>query len=50
MQIVAAGEEVPITRYAEQVVGNLAELAGYPADFAAAYEANIVSREENVAR
>ncbi len=49
VQIVAAGEEVPITRYAEEVVGNLEGLDGYPADFAAAYESNVVSREENVA-
>jgi molybdate transport system substrate-binding protein len=40
---------VPITRYAEQLVANLGSLPGYPADFAAAYAANIVSREDNVA-
>ncbi len=46
--VIAAGEEVPITKYAEQCVDQLAALPGYPADFATAYEANIASREENV--
>jgi molybdate transport system substrate-binding protein len=48
VRVVAAGPDVPITKYAEQAVTNLAALPGYPADFAAAYAANIVSREENV--
>jgi molybdate transport system substrate-binding protein len=48
VKIVAAGENVPITRYAETLVGNLVGLPGYPADFVAAYEANIASREDNV--
>jgi len=48
VKIVAAGDEVPITRYATQVVDNLAALPGYPADFAARCAANIVSREDNV--
>ena len=43
------GDEVPITKYATQLVENLAGAAGAPADFAAAYAANIVSKEENVA-
>ncbi len=46
--IIAAGEGVPITRYAEALVAKLAEETGYPADFAAAYAANIESREDNV--
>ncbi len=46
--VIAAGEDVPITRYAEQLVTNLAALPGYPPDFAAAYAANIASREDNV--
>ncbi len=46
--VVAAGEDVPITRYAEQVVRNLAVVDGYPGDFAELYDANIVSREDNV--
>ena len=48
VQIIAAGDEVPITKYAKQVVDNLAAQPGYPADFAAAYAANVVSREDNV--
>lgn len=48
LRIIAAGEDVPITHYAEQTVANLSTLPGYPADFAAAYDANIVSREDNV--
>lgn len=48
VKIIAAGEEVPITMYANRLVANLAGESGYPADFAAAYEANIVSREDNV--
>jgi molybdate transport system substrate-binding protein len=46
--VVAAGDEVPIQRYARQVVENLAATAGYPPDFAHLYDANVVSREENV--
>ena len=48
VKIVAAGAGVPITRYANQVVANLAALEGYPAGFAEAYAANIVSREDDV--
>ncbi len=48
LKIVAAGDEVPITRYATQLVANLAREPGYPADFAIAYASNIVSREDNV--
>ena len=39
---------MPITKYADQLVDNLAKQPGYPADFAAAYKANIVSKEDNV--
>ena len=39
---------MPITKYATQLVGNLAKEAGYPADFVAAYTANIASKEDNV--
>ena len=35
IKVIAAGEEVPITRYATQLVENLASEDGYPADFAA---------------
>jgi molybdate transport system substrate-binding protein len=48
VEIIAAGDAVPITTYANQLVDNLAKEAGYPAGFAAAYAANVVSMEENV--
>jgi molybdate transport system substrate-binding protein len=48
VKIIAAGDEVPITKYANQLVDNLAKEPGYPADFVAAYHANIVSKEDNV--
>lgn len=48
VKVVAAGDEVPITKYANQAIGLLAGLPGYPANFAAAYAANIVSKEDNV--
>lgn len=48
VKIIAAGEDVPITLYAQEVVRKLAGLAGYPAGFAVAYGANVVSREDNV--
>ena len=48
IKVIAAGDEVPITKYATQLIDNLAREAGYPADFAAAYAGNVVSREDNV--
>jgi molybdate transport system substrate-binding protein len=48
VKIIAAGDDVPITTYTRQVVQNLARQPGYPSDFAAAYDANVVSREDNV--
>ncbi len=48
LRIVAAGSQVPITKYAQQVVANLARQPGYPADFAARYAANVVSHEDDV--
>lgn len=48
LKVIAAGDEVPITRYATQLVANLAKEPGYPAGFEAAYAANVVSREDNV--
>ena len=45
--VIAAGEGVPITGYAEQLVGRLGALPGYPTDFAARYAANVVSREDD---
>jgi molybdate transport system substrate-binding protein len=49
IRVVAAGDEVPITKYATQLIDNLAGEAGAPTDFAAAYAANVVSKEDNVA-
>jgi len=48
VKVVAAGDEVPITKYARQTVDQLAALPGYPRDFAAAYARNVVSKEDNV--
>ncbi len=48
VRIIAAGDEVPITAYARQLIANLATDPGYPADFVAAYDGNVASREDNV--
>jgi molybdate transport system substrate-binding protein len=48
VKVIAAGDAVPITKYATQLVANLAKESGYPADFAAKYTANIASKEDNV--
>ncbi len=48
VKVIAAGDEVPITKYATELVENLAKEAGYPANFVAAYSANIASKEDNV--
>jgi molybdate transport system substrate-binding protein len=48
VRIISAGDDVPITKYAEQVVHQLGGLDGYPPNFEAAYEANVASREDNV--
>jgi molybdate transport system substrate-binding protein len=48
IKIIAAGDEVPIAKYAKTLVTNLAKVAGYPADFEAAYAANVASQECNV--
>ncbi|HEX6867982.1 MAG TPA: molybdate ABC transporter substrate-binding protein [Candidatus Limnocylindrales bacterium] len=47
-RVIAAGDEVPITKYATRLVENLAADPAAPADFVAAYVANIVSKEDNV--
>ena len=47
VRVVAAGDAVPITRYANQLLVKLAAQPGYPADFAARVGANVVSREDN---
>jgi len=49
VKMIAAGDTVPITKYATQLIANLAKQPGYPADFVAQYTANIVSKEDNVA-
>lgn len=48
VRVIAAGPAVPISQYAAQLVENLAGEPGYPTGFAAAYAANIVSREDDV--
>jgi molybdate transport system substrate-binding protein len=48
LKVVAAGDEVPITKYATQLIANLAKESGYPADFVDAYTRNVVSKEDNV--
>ena len=47
-RVIAAGEDVPITAYAAELVDALATQPDAPADFEATYEENIVSREDNV--
>ena len=49
VRVIAAGDEVPITKYATQLVENLAAAPDAPAEFAAGYAANVASREDNVA-
>lgn len=48
VKVVAAGDDVPISRYVRQVIDDLAGQPGYPADLAERYRANVVSREDNV--
>jgi len=48
IKIIAAGADVPITRYASETVARLAREPGYPAGFATAYDTNVVSREDSV--
>ena len=48
LKVIAAGDEVPITKYAKQLVANLANEPGAAAGFEAAYAANVVSKEDNV--
>ena len=49
LKFVAAGDTVPITKYANMLLANLAKQPSYPAGFVAAVTANIVSKEDNVA-
>lgn len=48
LRVIAAGDAVPITGYAEQLIEKLAAEPGYPDEFATAYAASIRSREDNV--
>jgi molybdate transport system substrate-binding protein len=48
VKVIAAGAEVPITKYATQLVANLATATADPSRFVAAYNANVASREDNV--
>jgi len=48
VKIIAAATGVPIQKYADKLVANLAKESGYPAGFATAYAANVISREDNV--
>jgi molybdate transport system substrate-binding protein len=47
IKVIAAGDSVPIAKYATQLVANLAKQPGYPADFVARYTTNIASKEDN---
>lgn len=46
--VIAAGTDVPINKYAEQLVAKLAQRPDYGPSFATGYEANVCSREDNV--
>ena len=48
LKYVAAGDTVPITKYADMLLANLAQQPGYPSGFVASVTANIVSKEDNV--
>ena len=48
VKVITASESVAVTKYATMLVANLAGEPNYPADFAARYTANIVSKEDNV--
>ena len=48
LKIIAAGKDVPITKYATKLVANLAAVPGAPANFVDAYNANVASQEDNV--
>ena len=49
VRLVAAGEDVPISAYATQLISALARQPGYPPGFATQVAANVASREDNVA-
>jgi molybdate transport system substrate-binding protein len=49
VRVIAAGDAVPVTKYAARLTANLATLPGYPPDFVDRYTANVASREDSVA-
>jgi molybdate transport system substrate-binding protein len=49
VRVIAAADSVPITKYASQLVANLAKQPNSAADFAARYAANVATKEDNVA-
>jgi len=49
VRLVAAGEDVPISVYATQLINALAHQPGYPPGFATQVAANVATREDNVA-
>lgn len=48
VRVIAAADEVPITRYAGQALDRLAAFEENPAAFLSAYRGNVASREDNV--
>jgi molybdate transport system substrate-binding protein len=48
IKLVIAADAVPAGRYARRALANLARLPGFPADFVARVERNVVSEEETV--
>ncbi len=48
VKVVAAGDDVPISKYADELLAALARQPGYPSDFAGRVRANVVSKEDNV--
>jgi molybdate transport system substrate-binding protein len=48
VKIIACTDGVPIQQYTATLLANLGKEGGYPADFAARYTANVVSKEDNV--
>jgi molybdate transport system substrate-binding protein len=49
VRLVAAGDDVPISGYATQLISALARQPGYPPGFATEVAANVASREDNPA-
>ena len=47
LRVVAARDGVPLTRYATQLIENIASQPGARPDFAAGYAANVVSKEDS---